>query len=660
MEARETSERDQGLIWAIALALLFFASCTATSCFRWANFEYRTFDLAYYVQAIWQLLHGRFQVSVEHVPLLGNHVEPIVLLFAPPFALFRHPMLFVVVQNAALATMAPVGFTLARRLGIERRSAIALAAALLLAPAAGYIALHEFHPEALTAPFLLLMLHARVARSLSRHWLWFAATLACKENMALLLAAYCMVSLFIERRRPLRELRGWYLWPLTVTVGWFLVFTLWITPALNAGDIDYLGLYSRLGNSATQIAMNAFRQPHLILGALKQSLTTGNLIWGLFLPFLALPLLRPRWLLVASPVFLQHLLSWRSSEWTIYFHYAAPLLPLLWIAMVEAIVHLQSRDLRLPRKISHAMPASVLFACVIAQAFLGPAPAIASTIANWPVTKPDHDRKNAFISAIPKNASVTAPLPYLSHLATREKLYSLHYILKGLKTLSRAVYDPPPPPDFVLIDYDDDATFDPLAGYYHPTMKSVDGRLIPSSDQLLHRFLKSCSWSATSRDGLTLLKRTNPVVTEAPASDYVVARFADGTELSDVSAMLEPSAGSGTLRVNLKWKFPLQRDSFPWMQLKLISKDRGDSLYVTRGLCAPEATEGSHSEAWLTDAPAHVAHGVYSLEAVFVDNAKRLWPQSDGSKDGKPAQMVPTIPLGELTVADSEVRFVPR
>src|SRR4029077_2612656 len=86
-------------------AAVFFASTTAVSWLRWANFHYRTFDLAYYVQAIWQLVHGRLAVSVENVPLLGNHVEPIIFLFAPVFGLIRHPMIFVVIQNAAIATM---------------------------------------------------------------------------------------------------------------------------------------------------------------------------------------------------------------------------------------------------------------------------------------------------------------------------------------------------------------------------------------------------------------------------------------------------------------------------------------------------------------------------------------------------------------------------
>jgi uncharacterized membrane protein len=216
------------------LAAAFFAVVTGTSYARWANFEYRTFDLAYYIQAVWQLIHGRFQVSVENVPLLGNHVEPIVFLFAPLFAVIRHPMLFVVVQNAALAAMAPIGYQIARRLGFDGKRACLLAATVLLTPAAGYIALHEFHPEALSAPLLLLMLDARLARSLGRHWLWFLAVLACKENMAPLLAAYCAVLAITERSRGWLELRRWYLWPLVVATLWFLLCSFVITPAFNS------------------------------------------------------------------------------------------------------------------------------------------------------------------------------------------------------------------------------------------------------------------------------------------------------------------------------------------------------------------------------------------------------------------------------------------
>jgi uncharacterized membrane protein len=72
------SSSDQGsgrpgiLLLPIAAAAVFFLVYTGTAWLRWANFGYRTFDLAYYVQAVWQLLRGRFDVSVEHVPLLGE------------------------------------------------------------------------------------------------------------------------------------------------------------------------------------------------------------------------------------------------------------------------------------------------------------------------------------------------------------------------------------------------------------------------------------------------------------------------------------------------------------------------------------------------------------------------------------------------------------
>ena len=62
--------------------------------------------------------------------------------------------------------------------------------------------------------------------------------------------------------------------------------------------------------------------------ALWHGLTGGDLAWGLLVPFLLLPVLRPRWLIMSAPIFLQHLLSWRQSEWSMHYHYAAPLLPL--------------------------------------------------------------------------------------------------------------------------------------------------------------------------------------------------------------------------------------------------------------------------------------------------------------------------------------------
>jgi uncharacterized membrane protein len=639
---------DPAKIVISTVAAICFLVWTWTSYARWSDFQYRSFDLAYYVQAIWQLIHGRFDVSVENVPLLGNHVEPIVFLFAPLFATFRYPMVFVAVQNAVLASMGPVGYDIARRLGVDNKQACLLGVAILLAPAAGYIALHEFHPEALTAPFLLLMLRARVTKSLGAHWLWFVAVLACKENMAPLLAVYCGTFCVLERNRTFAERCRWYVWPMSVAIIWFVICTRVITPALNSGNIDYLDLYDRLGTSAGNILVNVFARPQLIAQALLDSLTHGNLVWGLLFPFLCLPLLRPRWILIATPILLQHLLSWRSSEWMIYFHYGAPLLPLFWIASVEAIAAFN--HWKLPALLPRVVSWLIIVACLIAQFWLGLLFGIVSRNAEWFEGGPERARKNAFIAQIPSTSSVVAPLPYLSHLATREKLYSLHYILKGLKTLSRSSYEPPLPPDFVLIDYRDTATFDPGAGFYHPTMKTVDGRIIPSSDRLLHDFLERTTWRVESQDELALLRNTRGETTAFTSTEALSGEapvFAvGGTQLLAIETGNQAVSPPQPLQIHLHWKFQGKRDVFPWMLLRL-SRDQKSTLFV-KGLCAPEVAEGSRLENW-TVTTTELAPGDYSLEAFFLDNSKQAWSQTI-TRGQPPNLLAPPVSLSHLKV----------
>jgi uncharacterized membrane protein len=646
---RPAADPGKGPIFAFTL--VFFAVCTWASYARWANFEYRTFDLAYYVQALWQLIHGRFQVSVEDVPLLGNHVEPIVVLLVPLFLLFRHPLVFVLVQNAALASMGPVAFSIGQRLGFDRKTALLLAGAVLITPATGYVALHEFHPEAFTAPFLLLMLRGRLRGSLRAHWGWLIAVLACKENMALLITAYCAVHVVLERKRPLAELRAWYLWPMALSVLWFLMCAKLITPALNSGSIDYLALYDRLGASAGDILLKAITQPQRILGALFQSLAHGNLLWALLLPFLGVPLLRPRWLLIGAPILFQHLLSWRSSEWSIYFHYAAPLLPLFWIALAEGVARID-RWTPVPVPIRRSFPFLVIAACVAAQFLLGPARDIAATTANWFSGEQARARKQAFIGQIPPQASVLAPLPYLSHLAMRENLYSLHYVLKGLKTLSRSTYSPPPPTDFVLIDYDDSATFDAVAGYYHPAMKTVDGRVIPSSDRLLHEFLQRCSWTVRASDELTLLRQGKSAgeLPPSPPSAGGVVEIATGTALNSITKSADELAEQG-LEIKMSWNFQEPREIFPWMFLKLTPRNHRNGIIISRGLCAPEATNGPYQENWRITPSEQIPEGDYGVEAFFVDNPKRVWAAKSGQSGAQGPLLSPPIPLGELRVA---------
>jgi hypothetical protein len=442
---------------------------------------------------------------------------------------------------------------------------------------------------------------------------------------------------------------------MSVALIWFLLCAYVITPALNSGNIDYVALYDQLGTTPGNFLLNAIIRPHLIGRALLQSLTHGNLVWALLLPFLCLPLLRPRWIVIAAPILLQHLLSWRSSEWMIYFHYAAPLLPLFWIALVEAIAA-SDQWKRIPSFVSRASAWLVIVGCVAAQIWLGPVSRIVTATADWFEAGQERARKNAFIAQIPPASSVVAPLSYLSHLAMREKLYSLHYILKGLKTLSRSSYEPPSSTDFVLIDYRDSATFDPGAGFYHPTMKTVDGRIIPSSDQLLHDFLKQAVWTSDEQDELTLLRNLGsqrvPVTAKQSSSvDDEPSVFSIGaTRLLSIGTTGEVGSRSQPLEVHLRWKFQGERNVFPWMLLRLFHGEKVKVALLVKGLCAPEATEGIYTENWRVVTAERLLPGDYSLEALFVDNSKRAWLETTGGGGGDSTLLSAPVLLGHIRV----------
>jgi hypothetical protein len=237
----------------------------------------------------------------------------------------------------------------------------------------------------------------------------------------------------------------------------------------------------------------------------------------------------------------------------------------------------------------------------------------------------------------------------------REKLYSLHYILKGLKTLGRSSYQPPSATDFVLIDYRDSATFDPGAGFYHPTMKTVEGRIIPASDRLLHDFLKKAAWTADEQDELTLLRnlgsRKAPVTGEQSltADNEPVVFSIGGTRLLSIGTTSEVVSRSRPLEVQLRWKFPAERNVFPWMLLKLSRDEKAKVALLVKGLCVPEATEGIYTETWRVVTAERLLPGDYSLEALFVDNSQRAWFENTRT-GGESTLLSAPVSLGHIKI----------
>lgn len=585
-------ERNPGTRPLTYGTLIFCAVVIAVSWFRWSTFQYGTFDVAFYDQAFWLALQGKWNVSLLDVPLMGNHAEPICFLLLPFYWIWQSPMFFVVVQAIFLATMPFTARRIARTLEFSPAAAGWLALSTLLAPALGFMALHEFHPETLAAPLILLMLEARLNPRPGIYWLWFLLALACKENVALLLAWMCAVHWVLDRKRGREWQAVFNVIPCVTALGWLLLYVLWIGPSLNGGRVDYGELYGHIGGLS-----GILTSPWRAVSVMWHALFNGNLFWGLVLPFVLLPFLRPRWLVISLPILAQHFLSYRTSEWSIEYHYAAPLFPLMWFASAEAASRLFWRDV---------MAGWIVAACIACQLWFGPVKSIYHTARNAGDALWQSEWKRAMLASIEQGASVTAGIPYLSHLSKRESLHSLHHVLKGLKTLSRAEYQPPPPTDVVVVDTGDLATFNRFAGYYHPARKLSDGRVIPSSDMLLHAFLSRAEWRPLSRNGFSVYLKNE----STPAHK----RTATGRRLDDQNSLVAidplPPLPDDSMLFSFTWDVAKGRTWLPWASLYLRNAD-GNDYAIGKGPVLPGRENGRFSEAWSVRPPPGTPPGKY-------------------------------------------------
>src|SRR3989338_9713242 len=85
----------------ILFSLGIFIIALRINIFRYNNFDYGKFDLGNMSQMLWTTLHGRFMYLTDYfgtnLPRWSmSHVDPILLLFVPTFALWQHSLNLVI------------------------------------------------------------------------------------------------------------------------------------------------------------------------------------------------------------------------------------------------------------------------------------------------------------------------------------------------------------------------------------------------------------------------------------------------------------------------------------------------------------------------------------------------------------------------------------
>lgn len=413
----------------VAAIAAYVVSYSSLSIYRHHGLNSSGFDLAIQDQVVWNTSRGRlFRSSIETENFLGDHVSAVALLLAPLAWLPAWGVEWLLIaQSAALGLAAWPMYRLAR---VEARSAAvaaALALSYVLSPLPGFINRFDFHFIAFSAPCLMTMLFYLRIRHGGRAAVWAALAASCREEIGFAVAAVAVYAMF----QP--GMRRWGRNTAVASVLWSVLACFVIIPYFRGGPSDSISRYAWLGADGIEMLRTMVTRPLYVLSTLVTDPLRLHTLSVMFLPLALLPVLSPgRVLCMCVPLAIPMLQNHPSAN-SIYFHYHAPVVPLLWWSACGGA----SKVVRWARDAAHprgpALAGYCLLAVGAALALARDNPFTKTTRAPlWEVAVgPPRTNVAQFREAaglLRPDESVVASMALAPHLARREKIGVIGYV----------------------------------------------------------------------------------------------------------------------------------------------------------------------------------------------------------------------------------------
>ena len=340
-------------IWVTSLAVS--GAYLAISLFRLLQLNPSSWDLAIYTEYVKQTASWHAPVADVRTAgfnLLGDHFQPIVMVIAPLFRVFPSAATLVAVQ-ALLAALSvfPISQAAREKFGIGPSRAIAVAYGFSWG--LQQLANFDFHEIAFAVPLLAFSLSALVRGRIKAAVWWALPLVFVKEDQGFTVAAIGLYLAVAGMRAAAREPGGSGATVTSADPGgrrrikagqvlliwgfsWSFLAIGVIIPHFNpAHQYDYWsdgGILAPGGHATVTGLIGQF------FHAWPDKLQT---IVILLLPTAFIALRSPL-ILIAGPSLLLRFLSTNSSFWGTYWHYNVTVMPIIFIAAVDAMARISA------------------------------------------------------------------------------------------------------------------------------------------------------------------------------------------------------------------------------------------------------------------------------------------------------------------------------
>ena len=325
--------------WAIALTV--FCAYGALSLFRLLQLSPASWDLGIYTEYVKQYAHLEppvVDIRGAGFNLLGDHFQPMVAVLAPFFRVFPSAATLLVAQALLTAlSVFPVSQLAREKLGVGPGRAIAIGYGLSWG--LQQLIAFDFHEIAFAVPLLAFALSALARGHLVAAVWWTLPLVFVKEDQGFTVAAiglYLIITAWTTEKPDGRTRSQAGLLLLAWGFAWSFLAIGVIIPHFNAAHhYDYWSDGGILAPGGHLTAVGLVKQ---LLAAWPDKLQTIAL---LLLPTAFIALRSPLTLIVV-PSLLLRFLSTDSSFWGTLWHYNATVMPILFVAAVDALARIQA------------------------------------------------------------------------------------------------------------------------------------------------------------------------------------------------------------------------------------------------------------------------------------------------------------------------------
>jgi uncharacterized membrane protein len=289
--------------------------------------------------------------GINNFKRMAIHNDIILALLAPFYFVFSGPQTLLVVQTIVVALGSIAIFLLCKLILKSKFLGLIFAFSYLMYPPLQRANDFGLHAVMFSVTFLLFMFYFFFRKKYFLSFIFFVLSIFSKEQIPLTTGFFAFIIAISSYKNMDKKKIFFSLLILFVSIFWFLSSIWVIAPYFRGGQHFALSRYESLGDGPSTVIKNILTKPGIYLNLI---FTKENLqyLFLLLSPLGFLSLFSPGYLLIAAPEFLINFLSNHPQMRGIDNHYAAVIIPFVFLSAIFGAKEIQRRKLLNTKKIS--------------------------------------------------------------------------------------------------------------------------------------------------------------------------------------------------------------------------------------------------------------------------------------------------------------------